>query len=639
MYKISVPIMLSDNVDKHGVLEALRKAEAEYVFIAIDMTSYDPRERQKKLTPLKPLISFFKENGYKVGVWLWSLWVTDLPEEKVRDFTMMSYDGTLRLGATPLNSNQQISSGFICPSSSEAVGVIADYIREITSLGPDIILLDDDLDYGTHLLSLGCFCDHHMKLISARLGYEISRDELSKQVAYGKPNPVRDAWYALMGETLESYAKAVRAAIDSVNPEVRCGLCSVMSNWCADGTTAEVLVKLLAGNTKPFLRLTGAPYWTPIGFLIPLQFVIELSRMECALVEDKSLEILSEGDVYPRPRHKVPASLLEIFDTALRAAGGTSGCHKYMLDYTSKAHYETGYLDRHLKNKPLYLEIDRIFGDKTATGVRVYEHINKIPDADFTGIPNPHRYAANLFFDSAMRMLSDNSIPTTYEGNNGVGIAFGENARHLSEEALNNGLIIDIRAARILMEQGVDVGIERIGNNMVNNLLYFPAYDDYVVTAYGGDSAYEITTKKNAEVVVYSESNGERYADTFHYENEKGQRFLVYGFDGAFTDATRYRNYYTQRQLCSSIEWLQGRQMTAKCVGNPDLYMITKESDKGLAVGLWNIFADEILAPVIELSDEYKEAEFINCSGALMGNRVELSEICPYGYAFVNLKK
>ncbi|MBQ1981869.1 MAG: hypothetical protein II229_01415, partial [Clostridia bacterium] len=91
--------------------------------------------------------------------------------------------------------------------------------------------------------------------------------------------------------------------------------------------------------------------------------------------------------------------------------------------------------------------------------------------------------------------------------------------------------------------------------------------------------------------------------------------------------------------LCSSIEWLQGRQMTAKCVGNPDLYMITKESDEGLAVGLWNIFANEILAPVIELSDEYKEAEFINCSGALMGNRVELSEICPYGYAFVNLKK
>jgi hypothetical protein len=60
------------------------------------------------------------------------------------------------------------------------------------------------------------------------------------------------------------------------------------------------------------------------------------------LIEDKNIEVLSEGDVYPRPRHKIPANYLEIFDTALRAADCTNGIHKYMLDYTSNAgNYET----------------------------------------------------------------------------------------------------------------------------------------------------------------------------------------------------------------------------------------------------------------------------------------------------------
>lgn len=639
MYKISIPITVTERFDKEAVLEALQKAEADYVFLAPPLNSAKKEVSNGYIEMLRDLVPFYKEKGYTVGVWIWSLWVGDFESDSIMDYIMVNHKGEPRSNETYLNSNKKICSGFICPTSEKAVEIMTDYIKEIAKLNPDIILFDDDLDYGTHMQSLGCYCERHLKLISERLGYEISREELSFEVTSGKPNKVREEWYKLMGETLEEYAKEIRNAVDSVNPEIRFGLCSVMSNWCADGTTAERLVKNFAGGTKPFMRLTGAPYWAPIWKNQNLQHIIEYSRMECALVEDKNIEIISEGDVYPRPRHKVPASHLEIFDTALRAANCTSGIHKYMLDYTSKAlNYETGYIDRHIKNKPIYKEVARIFADKKAIGVRVYEFLDKISQADFTGIENPHAYAANLFFDRAIKMLSDNSIPTIYEGNDGVGIAFGENARHLPKEAFENGLILDIRAAKILMEKGIDVGIESIGENTLNNLLYFPKYDDFVVTGYEKRSAYEVKIKDNAEAMIYSENNGERFVDAFHYENANGQRFLVYAFDGAFTDETRYRNYYTQRQLCESIEWLQNKKMTAKCLGNPDLYMLTSKNECGLAIGLWNIFADEILKPVIELDREYNTAEFIKCSGNLHGDKIELSEISPYGFAFINLK-
>lgn len=638
MYNVSIPITASENLNKEKLLVALKKANADYLFLAISETSLKPEKNEKYFSIIENMIPYFKENGIKVGIWFWSFWLSDFEQEDLKDYVMVNAKGELRSADSPINSNLKVKSGFICPTSDRAVSVMTAFMKRAAECNPDIILLDDDYDYATHMNCIGCYCDRHLKLMSEKIGYNITREELSREVTKGNPNDIRKMWYEIIGSVLEDYAVKLRDAVDSVNPEIRLGLCSVMSLWGTDGTTPEKIVKLLAGSTKPFLRLTGAPYWASPITWSRLQHAIELSRMECAWVEDKNIEILSEGDVYPRPRHKVPASYLEIFDTALRASGATAGIHKYMLDYTSDIDYETGYIDRHIKNLSLYNEIARIFDNKTETGVRVYETMNKITEADFSGIENPHAYSADLFFSRASKMLCQNSVPTSYSVNTGVGIAFGENARHLTKEAFRGGLILDIRAARILMEMGIDVGIKKIGGKLLNNLLYFPKENDRVVTYYGEDSEYEIELKDGAEIVVYSEKDGKRYPDAVHYENADGQKFLIYAFDAAFTDESRYRNYYTQSQLFDSIEWLSGKKMPVKCAGNPDLYIICKKSDEGMAIGLWNIFADEIMKPIIELNRNYTAAEFINCSGILCGDRIELSEIPPYGYAFISLK-
>lgn len=639
MYKVSLPITITAIKDKAAVARALKEANADYIFIALGQVSAEKEKQQPDIEKLQELIPYFRKEGFKVGVWIWSLWIKDLTQDVLEDYMMKNHKGEMRLAGTLLNDNQKICSGFLCPTSKNAVRIMTEYVKELAKTGPDVILFDDDMDYATHLGSIGCYCDRHLEKMKERLGYAISREELSREVTADKPNDVRAMWYELMGETLEQYCIELRRAADCVEPNIRLGLCSVMSNWGTDGTTAEKLVKLLAGNTKPFMRLTGAPYWaSPIGFG-RLQHILELSRWEYSCIEDKGIEVLTEGDVYPRPRHKVPASYLEIFDTVLRAAGVGDGIHKYMLDYTSSAAYERGYLERHMRHAPIYEAIERIFSRKKEAGVRVYEPMNKVLDADFTGISNPHAYAADFFFARSSKMLSENTIPTSYSENDGVGIAFGESARHLPKEAFDHSLILDVRAARILMEAGIDIGIERIGDKLMNNLLYFPEEDDYVVTGYGEESAYELHVKDGAEIVVYSECNEKRYADTIQYANQDGQKFLIYGFDAAFTDETRFRNYYTQRQLCRSIEWLQGKKMAAKCLGNPDLYMFCKKGDQELAIGLWNIFADEIIKPVIELAEEYSEAEFIHCEGCLKGNILELSELPAYGFCFVNLKR
>ena len=76
---------------------------------------------------------------------------------------------------------------------------------------------------------------------------------------------------------------------------------------------------IFAGDNKPFLRFTGAPYWVPeVRFKgQPLQTVVENIRMQAAWIKDMEIEAFGEGDVYPRSRFNVPAAYSELYDMAL----------------------------------------------------------------------------------------------------------------------------------------------------------------------------------------------------------------------------------------------------------------------------------------------------------------------------------
>ena len=95
----------------------------------------------------------------------------------------------------------------------------------------------------------------------------------------------------------------MRESVDSVNTEIRLGTCTCMSSWDIDGISAKDTAYILAGNTKPFLRLIGAPYWAvERNWGNCIQDVVELERMESSWTREEEIEIMAEGDAYPRPR-------------------------------------------------------------------------------------------------------------------------------------------------------------------------------------------------------------------------------------------------------------------------------------------------------------------------------------------------
>ena len=287
----------------------------------------------------------------------------------------------------------------------------------------------------------------------------------------------------------------------------------------------------------------------------------------------------------------------------------------------------------HRRNRGLYEEISRFFDGKTASGIRIYEYPQKVEDAVLPTRDGVGDRLDHFFFSQAARMLSHTAIPSTYEGTGVCGMAFGENARHLSEEALEKGLILDISAAEILKTLGVDTGLVALGEKI------FPAEERFADGNHigvNGAGAYEATLAEKAEVL--SESGG--IPLTYRYENARGQRFLVLNFVTDIVDKRGYiwKHYARGTQIRQQLPWLCGKNLPAQVLGCPGLYIQCKDGGGKRAIGLWNFSPDPAFAPKVLLDSAWNKAAFSNVRGQLSGSQVELEELPPYGFAAILLE-
>ena len=625
MYKISVPVT-NENFIRAGreeTVEQLRRFDAQRVFLSVDKYETDEKKRREAMKSLAENCRYLKELGFEVGAWIWTFWI----KNNTRFRNMRSIRGT------------EISE-FMCPSDSGFVSFAADYIKEIASCGVDIILFDDDFRYGFQAETPACLCDGHIKLINKITGESSTREELYEHIVTGKKNKFRDAFLQVNGDLFKGFAKMVRQAVDTVSPEIRVGFCACMSSWDADGTDAYEIAKILAGSTKPLVRLIGAPYWAAMNaWGNQLQDVIELHRMESSWTKNGEIEIMAEGDVYPRPRINCPASFLEGFDTAVRASGCTDGILKYGIDYVSAADYETGYARFHERNKDTYKAIHKMFDSKQSTGVRVYESMKKISEMTMPTTVNKTVNPQDMFFSKAARVLAYNSIPTVYEGEGVCGIVFDENARNMPLQALKNGLITDIAAAEILISRGVDVGIESITEEVTDAAFeYFSENGNRIQMM--NARVYDIKLKEKAEILSYTETlSGKRIPVSYFYENADGNRFLVLNINTRCDNFNIFRHYARSRQLADAVLCFTGKRLPAYSYSNPQMYIQCKTDGEKTAVGIWNFFPDTAFEPVIELDTDYSLVDTINCNVSLSGNKAYLSDIPPFAFAGFEIKK
>lgn len=621
MYTVSVPIILK-KAEKYGYekyLEKLNEIGASRVMLALDTYVLDKEKADKVFESLSDAAAFFKSNGFEVGAWIWTF--------------MLNAENNYMKIQSPTGG---VCENEVCPTDKDFIAFASEYIKNIARCGVDLLLFDDDFRFGFLTnVKMGCTCPNHINMISEILGENITREDIKDYLISGGKNKYRSAFLKANKISLINFSKEMRRAVDSVNESIRFGVCACLTTWDFDGADSIEVARALAGNTKPLIRLIGAPYWAPDrSWGNRLSDVIELERLERSWCPD-DIEIISEGDTYPRPAYATPVSYLEGFDTALRADGSMSGILKYMIDYVSSPDYELKYIESHIENKALYEDIHRLFSNKKCVGLSVYEAKSKYEEMD---IPTPLSHDCDVvdtFFPITTRAVASSGIPTKY-GVTDTGIVFGDNAKFLNDEQISKGLILDIRAAEILQQKGIDVGLKDVGIVIQPTEQTFnDTHQSVRIT-----SPYARRIQVSPSSIIASIYEDFDTVASYLYENSDGARFYVMNYEAHCAEEYTYRNYEHQRYITVAYEWISGRKLPAFCKGYPDIYILAKESDNGkaLAVGVWNFSADKIKNLKIELGCEYRESEFINCNGNLDNATVTLDILHAFEYAFFEVK-
>lgn len=634
MYKLSVPVSIQTMNERSLPIfvEEFRKAEVDRVFLC-GLTPFYKKDCYiyKEPDRMAYLISYFKKQGFEVGVWEGAFGHGGvLTHDKKSDYV----DVFTRI----VGADGKMEEEAFCPLDENFRTVYYSCVKKLAAMQPDIIMFDDDFRLNTRRYNMGCCCDRHLKLLSDRVGEEVPRDRVEALVYCGGENRYRSAWLQVMGESLLDFAKLMRAAVDEVDAGIRLGCCMCHDTWDYSGTDGIALAKAFAGNTKPFLRTIGAPYHS-----MKVQNAVEYTRMQAAWCRGQEIEVFTEGDVYPRPRYAVPANLLEVFDLALLATGETDGILKYMFDYDRSVTYEMGYTARHVKNQTLRAGIKDLFAGKQNIGVRVYEEMHRVEKLALPQeyVPGVATFVENTIYSPAQKLLCENAIPAAYHSSTDYPvIAFGENARYIQEEELKNGAILDIVAAAILTERGIDVGMVHCEKADFSGELFVEENDE--ITNIQGIAMYK--TECAPQAVVKSRFMPEGTAASYLYKNEKGTAFYVLSIDAYRSDkavCNYFNTYHRQSHLIDAVQWLCKRPLPAVCTKNPFLYMQTARGGDGcaLTVALYNVNIDDVLAPEVILDQPYSEARFLNCDGQLHGDRVQLSsDIAPYGVAVFEVR-
>lgn len=629
MYFVSIPINCNKFhriKDKQLILDELQAFDADRVMLNFEdnldghMILYTKEEYQRQLDYMREACLFFKQHGFEVGAWFWGLQF-DEPLNYVKIKTL----------------NGNCANNYACPTDKDFLEMFQNCLKDVARTGVDIILLNDDVRFG-QWGGFGCLCENHIEMICNQLGEHIEENRLKELILNGGKNKYREAFLNANKISLENYAVKMRQAVDEVNSNIRLGFCACMSSWDIDGNAFE-LARLFAGKTKPILRLVGAPYWAKDkAWGNTLQDVVELERMEAAWNQCPDIELIAEGDAYPRPRLNCAANYVEGFDTAIRASGSLDGILKICIDYVSNVGYEKGYLKQYIKNKPVYQEIEKHFSNKKHIGISVYESMNKASIMQFPNALGGNSDMEKVFFSSAARVLAANAIPTVYDGCGITGIAFGENAYALTEENLNKGIIIDALAAKILSDRGIDVGIDNFGAGVSIKYQYFCDDDNYIIA--NNYLAYDIKINSGCKIISYgsNELENPQIPFCYLYQNCNGQKFLVFNCNAK--DSERLLKHHANaRIIANNTQWLSGEKLPAFCYGNPNLYIQCKEDEKYLVIGIWNFFEDEVIDPVISLSRKYQSAEFLCGSGKLSEDQVRLTDIPPYAFRGIVLTK
>lgn len=440
----------------------------------------------------------------------------------------------------------QEAHGCYCPLDPGFRQYLLDVLATLAAADIPLILLDDDfrINYHEPAVDIGCFCPLHIKRFNEEYGTQYTREELSERVFHNIGN-TRAQFMKSVGDSMLELAADMEKTVHSINPNTRLGLASAMIHYSTEGYDIRKLAEVLAGPTRPYIRVFGAPYHVK-NSPGQLGHTVDTAKHFAAYFDGSDVEIISEGDTFPHTRFFTNKTVLETYLLAARCAGIRNMLH-YPFPFAASPDYEPIYVQATQELTPTMELLDQLLPQNVvAKGMAPVMSFN-----NFANVPISERMTQweRAWPDEplAVQMLMQFGIPTApyrQEDTQPVFLA-GHNAYGYTpqqvEELLDRGAIIDATAAAWLVERGHDIGLQSVEAlpftptfELYCDCPFSPVYkDEQVWLLSPADASFcRLQPKENAVIAGFfiDGETGARTPSCVAYSNGKRKVFIL-GFD------------------------------------------------------------------------------------------------------------
>ena len=188
----------------------------------------------------------------------------------------------------------------MCPEDKEFRSYIFDAVAKCAAAEPDFFMLDDDTRFITGRNA--CFCPLHTARFNEEYGTSFEPDELRNEVAAKRE--MAERFQEMLRHSMADYAKVIRSAIDSVNPELFCSFCQCSLDMFA---TSDIAKTLAGHGRRPLVRLNDGFYMRDSARYFPAWLDLTAEQLLTLPVD---MTVISEPDTCPQNRYSTSAAIM-----------------------------------------------------------------------------------------------------------------------------------------------------------------------------------------------------------------------------------------------------------------------------------------------------------------------------------------
>ena len=326
-----------------------RTADEIWIFIAEPTSSgYEPLEEiARKCELYKRYAALARARGIRVGINPWPTFGAGESYQNGQGQPELPYQGMVGYDGS-------VSTRIACPVSPEFLEYTRKRYKLYARTGCDFVWVDDDCRF-THLggVKYPCFCPGCVKgFEGGRFG---DRETLVRALNAPENAELRRKWSAYGAERLAAYCRAVREAVDEVDPSVETPFMSVgYGHTTYAGNYIERCMKALRAKSA---RPGHGFYWdeTPMEMF---EKAYEMSRQVADIPSEARDDVQYEEESYPRtPLNKTPETRMT--EMAVSIWGGCTGVAMNHMYYAG-GEKPFGHMEHELK----LLRDNRAFYDR-----------------------------------------------------------------------------------------------------------------------------------------------------------------------------------------------------------------------------------------------------------------------------------